>query len=184
MDWKVKVKYEPHGSPAEESEVAELETQIGVSLPAAYRKFLLTDGGGYLLDGLVECSMPTPFGRHIITELHDCQSVINLLDSSVTPRNMICIGYGHFGRTTCLSIAGLDHGQVYSLDTEMRFYWTGETIAEFPSLAPSIREFFRMRDEDELPERPWGYENCYHIANSFEQFLGNLSTASYDRFSE
>ncbi len=69
---------------------------------------------------------------------------------------MICIGHGHFGMTTCLSIAGIDHGSVYALDTEMRYFWTDEKLSMYPSLAPSIVEFFRMRDDDELPDRPWG----------------------------
>ena len=174
MNWKTIVEYEPYGDPADESSVSELESQIGVPLPSDYRRFLLTDGGGYVRDGLAECTMPTPFGRHIITELNNCQHVIDLLDSSITPRNMICIGYGHFGMTTCLSIAGLDHGHVFSLDTEMRFYWDDDTISKYPALDPSIGEFFRRRDNDELSERPWGYENCYHVANSFDAFLSKL----------
>jgi len=178
MNWKTIVEYEPYGTPADESAVSELEAQIGVALPRDYRKFLLTDGGGHVSDGLAECTMPTPFGRHIITVLHACREVMDLLDSSITPRNMICIGYGHFGMTTCLSIAGLDHGHVFSLDTEMRFYWDDSTISKYPALDPSIKEFFRQRDNDELPERPWGYENCYHIANSFDAFLSKLHVIS------
>jgi hypothetical protein len=92
----------------------------------------------------------------------------------VAPRNMICIGYGHFGSTTCLSVAGLDHGQVFSPDTEMRFFWNDETLNLYPDLDPTIREFFRMRDEDELSKRPWGYENCYHLADSFTEFLNKM----------
>lgn len=174
MSWKIRVDYAPHGVPADEAEVSELEALIGVSLPLDYRQFHLSDGGGYISDGLAECTVPTPFGRHIITELHNVRQVINLLDSSVTPRNMICVGYGHFGMTTCLSIAGLDHGQVFSLDTEMRYYWNAETLSKLPALASSIKEFFKQRDKDELPERPWGYENCYHLANSFDIFLSKL----------
>jgi hypothetical protein len=135
---------------------------------------LLTDGGGYVRDGVAECTQSTPFGEHIITEIHSCQRVVTLLDSGITPRNMICIASGHCGRTTCLSISGLDHGQVFSLDTEMRFYWDQETLSNLPALAPSIKEFFRKRDNDELPERPWGYDNCYHIAESFNKFLDKL----------
>jgi len=174
MNWKTELEYSSHGTPADASAIARLETAIGVPLPVAYRKFLSTDGGGYLRDGLAECTYPTPFGRHIITELYSVDDVIGLLTSTVTPRNMICIGYGHFGMTTCLSIAGLDHGQVFSLDTEMRYFWDEDTLAKYPDLAPSIVEFFRMRDMNELAERPWGYESCYHIADSFPQFLEKL----------
>lgn len=113
-----------------------------------------------------------------MTTLHSVEEIIDLLDSTITPRNMICIGYGHFGATTCLSIAGLDHGQIFSLDTELRFYWDESDIARYPHLAPEIREFFRMRDADELPSRPWGYDNCYHVANTFREFISKLRPAA------
>ncbi len=90
---------------------------------------------------------------------------------------MICISYGHFGMTGCLSVARIDHGQVFALDTEMKFFWDDETLSRLPHLDPSIKEFFRLRDAGDLPERPWGYENCYHIADSFAEFLSNLSGA-------
>jgi hypothetical protein len=157
--------------------VEELEELIGVRLPLDYRKFLLEVGGGYVGDALAPCTIPTPFGEHIVTTLHSVKEVINLIDSIVTPRNMICVGYGHFGMTTCLSVAGLDHGQMFSLDTEMRFYWDDDALSNLPHLAESIKEFFRMRDAGELPERPWGYENCYHLADSFSDFLSKLHPA-------
>lgn len=155
-----------------------IEEAIGVRLPDVYRSFLKSDGGGYVDDALAECTCPAPFAHLNITELHSANDVINLLDSNVTPRNMICIGYGHFGMTTCLSVAGLDHGHVFALDTEMRYYWDDDTLAKFPSMDESVKEFFRKRDEDVLPERPWGYENCYHVADSFTLFLSKLVPAS------
>jgi hypothetical protein len=87
-------------------------------------------------------------------------------------------GSGHFGMTTCLSVAALDHGQVFSLDTEMRFFSDEDTLRQLPDLDPTIKEFFRMRDADVLPERPWGYENCYHVADSFTEFLSKMRLAS------
>jgi hypothetical protein len=175
MNWKTALEFKPHGDPADASSIARLESLIGVPLPTDYREFLMASGGGYVRDGLAQCTEPTPFGKHNIGELHGVGEVINFLDSNVTPRNMICIGYGHFGMTTCLSIAGLDHGKVFALDTEMRYYtWDEEVLSRLPHLADSVKEFFRMRDADELPERPWGYENCYHIADSFGEFLSKL----------
>ena len=35
-------------------------------------------------------------------------------------------------------------------------------------------KFFQMRDDDELSERPWGYENCFHVADSFPEFIGKM----------
>ncbi|MFL5328874.1 MAG: SMI1/KNR4 family protein [Gemmataceae bacterium] len=166
--------FDPTGGPEPPERIEELERLIGVPLPADYRTFLLEVGGGYVRDVLVPCTVPTPFGEHILTSLHSVSEIIELLDSGKTPRNMICISYGHFGMTGCLSMAGLDHGQIFSLDTEMRFYWDEETLSRLPALDSSIKEFFRMRDAHELPERPWGYENCYHIADSFTEFVSKM----------
>lgn len=165
--------FKPFG-PSSNETIAELEKLIGVPLPSDYRAFLTETGGGYL-EAVAPCTIRTPFGRHNLTVLHSPPKVISFLDSTVTPRNMICVGYGHFGMTTCLSIAGLDHNQVFSLDTEMRFYkWGDKELSRFPHLDPEVREFFRLRDAGELPERPWGYENCYHIADSFDEFLSKF----------
>lgn len=176
LNWKAELEFDPKpDGTADELAIAKLEKAIGVPLPTDYREFLMKIGGGYIRDGLAECTCSTPFGECNITDLHGVDDVLRLLDSTVTPRNMICVGYGHFGMTTCLSIAGLDHGQVFALDTEMRYYkWDEETLARLPDLDKSIKDFFRMRDAGELPDRPWGYENCYHVADSFSEFLLKL----------
>jgi hypothetical protein len=166
--------------PESPKRVEQLEDLIGVPLPVEYRKFLIEIGGGYVRDGLAECTVPTPFCKLNITCLHSIREVINLLDSEKAPRNMICIGFGHFGMTTCLSVAGIDHGQVFALDTEMRFFWDNEILGGLPHLDPTIREFFRLRDADELPPRPWGYENCYHVADSFTEFFGKIYLSGGD----
>lgn len=178
MNWKKNVSFQPHGPPQTDESIELLENAIGVRLPEDYRSYLQTDGGGYVDDAFASCTCPTPFGEMNITELHTVSEVTELLNSTVTPRNMVCIGYGHFGMTTCLSIAGLDHGQVFALDTEMRYYWDEDTLSRYPHLDDSIKEFFRQRDAGELPERPWGYENCYHVADNFEEFLAKLVSAS------
>jgi hypothetical protein len=162
--------------PESPAEVERLERLAGVPLPGDYREFLLTFGGGYL-DAYSPCDGLTPIGECSITRMHSATEVIDLLDSAVAPRNMICISYGHDGQTGCLSVAGLDHGQIFALDTKMRFYWGAETLAKLPDLDPFIREFFRLRDADQLPERPWGYENCYPMAGSFTDFLARLQPA-------
>lgn len=159
--------------PESPASISELERLIGVPLPAEYCEFLLSIGGGYL-DAWADCTVPTPFGEHCATVLHSLSETIDLLGSPVTPRNMICIGSGHFGATTCLSIAGIDQGQVFSLDTEMRFNWDETENTRFASFDPSVREFFHMRDADELPRRPWGYDHCYHVANSFNEFIAKI----------
>lgn len=152
----------------------QLEATLGVTLPPGYRGFLSQVGSGDFPDVKSSCTVATPFGDHVITCLHSIREVEDLLESAVAPRNMICIGFGHFGMTTCLSVAGVDHGQVFALDTEMRFFWDQATLDRFPALDPSIKKFFQLRDAGSLPERPWGYENLYHIADSFEAFIDKL----------
>lgn len=173
MPWEVDLEFEPHGATTE-AEVSAVESQLGVRLPDVYRNFLLVTGGGYLRDGLAVCDEPTPFGKMNIVELYPIDGIERLLDSAITPRNMICIGGGHFGMTTCLSLVGLDHGRIFALDTEMRVYWNENDLIARPHLHESIKEFFRLRDREELPEKPWGYDNCYRVAESFGDFLGKL----------
>jgi len=171
-----RIGFQPKHGPNTREAVEELEKLTGVRLPADYRSFLLEIGGGYLDDAVAPCTVPSPIGELNVVELNSADRVVMLLDSTITPRNMICIGIGHFGMTTCLSIAGLDHGQIYALDVEMRNYWDEETLSRLPDLDPSIKEFFRLRDAGELPERPWGYENSYHVADSFSDLLERLDT--------
>jgi hypothetical protein len=160
------------------AEVERLEQLVGVPLPGDYRSFLLTVGGGDL-DALSPCEGPTPIGDACsVCRLYTAAEVIGLLDSAVAPRNMVCVSVGNGGQTGCLSVAGLDHGQVFALDTQMRAYWDADTLARYPHLAPEVREFFRQRDAGELPGRPWGYDNCYAMADSFTDFLARLRPAS------
>ncbi|HBE70125.1 MAG TPA: SMI1/KNR4 family protein [Planctomycetaceae bacterium] len=174
MPWPSHLKLEPN-VPFDPLDIGKIERAIGVRLPAQFLAFLEeTKGGGYVEDLLAECAEPTPFGKSNIVEVGGLKGIIRLLDSDITPRNMICIGHG---QTTCISVAGIDHGCVYALDTEMRYFWTKETLEKYPKLDPSIKNFFRMRENDELPERPWGYENCYLIAESFDKYLNKLHPA-------
>jgi len=143
------LSFQPKDGPESPAAIAELERQVGVPLLADYRAFLLEVGGGYI-NAYAPCTVLTPFGRlHSVTELHGVQDVIGLLDSTITPRNMVCVGIGHNAATTCLSVAGLDRGQVFALDAKMRYYWGEETLANLPDLAPEIREFFRLRDAEQ-----------------------------------
>jgi hypothetical protein len=52
----------------------------------------------------------------------------------------------------------------------MRFYWGDAELSRLPNLDPVIREFFRMRDADELASRPWATITAItpltHLGNS------------------
>ncbi|WP_166442557.1 SMI1/KNR4 family protein [Phragmitibacter flavus] len=171
--------WSPKDKPANNDEVARLESKIGVSLPPEYRDFIAFIGPGFL-DGWVPCSYPTPFGSHGLTSLHSIIEVEELLDSLIVPRNMICIGSGDFGAFTCLSVCGLDRGAIYSLDGEMNYYKDIADPQQFYSNSPNAIEFYRLRDEDQLPPRPCGYDNCYHITDSFANFLKALQSSTID----
>lgn len=167
---RLRFKSDGRDSPAE---VERLEELVGARLASDYRQFLLTFGGGDL-NAFAPCVGPSPIKECSVTRLHSAAEVVELLDSLVTPRNMVSISYGNDGQTGCLSVAGLDHGKVFALDTKMRAFWGAATLAQLPDLDPSIREFFRLRDADQLPERPWGYDNCYLLAGSFTELLAGL----------
>lgn len=156
-------------------ELSELESLIGVRLPEDYRVFIQTVGRCYL-DGWAPCTYPTPFGSHGITHIYAIREVIHLLGSAIVPPNMICIGAGDFGAFSCLSIAGLDHGHVYSLDSEMNYFKTLDGPQQFYKGSPQAAEFYRLKAADELPPRPWGYENCYHVADTFRAYLLKLQS--------
>ncbi|MCC9607826.1 SMI1/KNR4 family protein [Blastopirellula sp. JC732] len=157
-----------------EESISHLESLLGVPLPSQFRRHLLLHGGGYLDDCIYECQMPTPFGHGNIVQIAGTRDMETTIYSETIPWNLLCIGEGHLGQSTCISIAGLDHGKCYAFDCNMRFYWSERDIKALPHLDPSIIEFFRLRDEDELPERPWGYENCYLATDSFDELLGKL----------
>ncbi len=161
---------EPPSEPADR-DIDALEAEIGVPLPARYREFL-ADFAGWWGDVCRPCREPTPFGDHVIAGFHDAGEVRGLLDSMITPRNMVTIAYGHFGAFTCLSIAGIDRGSVYALDSEFRVYWSDEEFHQrFNAMAENIREYIRLRREDLLPEKPVGYDSLYLIAEDFDEFL-------------
>jgi hypothetical protein len=166
--------FKARGSSSEEEAILAIEQSIGVSLPSAYRAFLLATAGG-TLDGWAACEEPTPFGDSGITHFYSAKDVQRYLTSAIVPRNMVCIGGGHLGSFVCISIAGLDHGSVYALDSDMRHFWGPEKLARFTQLAPNIKEYFRLRDAQELPRKPWGYDNCYRICGNFEEYLLKLS---------
>ncbi len=163
MPWPSNLVFESHGG-VNPDQLSDLELKIGVELPQDYRDFLLEMGGGYVDDLIAECVVPTPFGELNIVEFGDLNSIVRLLDSEITPRNMICIAHGHFGMTTCLSIAGLDHGSVYALDTEMRFFWDKAKLEKLPNLDPSRKSHpgparIRLRPIHRLTRRcdsTWG----------------------------
>lgn len=154
-----------------ERDVLELEAAIGTSIPDDFRRFLLL-GADYR--GCIWCSVstPTPFGDHGIASFDSARAILGVIDSYMTPRNMITIGSGHFGSFTCLSVCGIDRGSVYGLDSDYRCFWSDEDFhSRFPALSDGIRDYLRVRREGGLPQMPAGYDSCYFLAPSFSEYL-------------
>jgi hypothetical protein len=163
------------GDPATEREVRVIERTIGVPLPSAYRTFLLSMPQADA-DLLIAAKEPTPFGtEHWLSVFHTAGDVGLLLDSNITPRNMVTIATGHFSKYTCLSVAGVDHGAVYALDGEFRAYMSDEDFhLRYPDMSDDLREYLRLRATGDLPEKHDTYDHVYLVANDFAEFLRNL----------
>ncbi|WP_236616005.1 SMI1/KNR4 family protein [Rhodopirellula europaea] len=152
-------------------DIYQIENATGVKLPKAYRTFL-QKCGDWWGDILCPAMEPTPFGEHIICAIHSADGVYRLLDSMITPRNMITIGSGHFGSFTCLSIAGIDRGAVYALDSEFRSRWPDSRFHErFNAMADSIKEYLKMRADGKLPDKHDSYDSVFLLAEDFDSFL-------------
>lgn len=169
------------GSPNTNDDIERIESTIGVRLPTEYRAFLLQCGMSYG-DAECSCQEPTPFGdTHGICAFDDAAGVYGLLDSMITPRNMITIGDFHFAKYTCLSVAGIDRGAVYALDGECRAFWTDEEFElRFNAMADEIRDYLQLRRNNQLEQKPAGYDNVYRLADSFDAFLQSLTKIEDD----
>ncbi|EEF63365.1 SMI1/KNR4 family protein [Pedosphaera parvula] len=154
-----------------DDDIEALERDIGARLPDGYREFLQI-GGGYVGTLSCPCKEPSPFGTHILSGFDTASEISGVLDSMITPRNMITIASGDFGQFTCLSFAGIDRGCVYALDSEFRCYWQDEEFHQrFKAMANGIREYLRLRGGGELVQKPAGYDSLYLLAESFDEFL-------------
>lgn len=181
MDYITRLKELGCKPPASQhaQDIEGIEREIGTRLPEGYRAFL-AQCGGWWAEIDCACQEPTPFGdRHWINDFHNAREVRRLLDSMITPRNMVTITTGHFAKYTCLSIAGLDHGSIYALDGELRAYWTDDEFYErFNNVADEIIQYLDDRREKRLPTKPEGYNNVYLLASSFDEFLERCQKVS------
>lgn len=143
--------------PLSESDVVQIEAQLGLSLPAEYRGFLLAHNGGYP-EPDVFAIRNNPFDDHGLVHYFLCVEegdVYNLIEwvedfRGRIPPDFLPVACDPGGNIICLSISGKDVGKVY--------FWDHEEEVEV--------------DEDKTP----GYDNVYLIADSFQEFLGSLTT--------
>ena len=154
-----------HDAPASEAEISRVESLIATRLPADYRNYLLSLPSVRLpSSACIECTEPSPFGTAHFHSMHSISDVEDLLDSDLTPRNMITIATGNLNKYVCLSVSGLDHGSVYTSDGDYRCFWDDEEFQQaFSNMAESIRRYLEIRNREELPEKPFSYSTVYHV---------------------
>jgi hypothetical protein len=166
-----------YGAPADEAHVSYVESLIAAQFPKDYRDYLVSVPRVHFAESVfIGCREPTPFGVAHFHSMHSISDVEGLLDSDLTPRNMITIATGNLNKYVCLSIVGIDHGAVYALDGDYRCFWDDNQFQRaFPNMADSIREYLAIRARDELPDKPFSYSTLYRIADSFTEFVEGLS---------
>ena len=100
-----------HDPPATEANITYVESLIATRFPDDYRNYLLTVPEVHLPESAcIACSEPTPFGYAHFHSMYTISEVEELLDSDITPRNMITIATGNLNKYICFSIAGIDNG--------------------------------------------------------------------------
>jgi hypothetical protein len=150
------------GAPVDDARLDTLQRDLGASIPAAYRAFLLNSNGGeptldhYPIHGMVD----NPFGEIRMflgvdaREEYDDLEVTRSQLSDRLPAELLAIGYSSGGDMICLSLRPSDYGEV--------FFWDSHAESDPASWSRS------------------GYTNVYFVAKDFETFIASLST--YEAF--
>jgi len=127
----------PHG-PAGRDQLVDAEGSLGVELPAPYRSFLATVGGGHTGD----LEVPGTDGMGVLQELYSATDLVarNASDAREAgfavsvPREYLLIGEGA-GGALCLQVTGEDRGSVWWADFDL----AGEYEDEDPHQDVMIR---------------------------------------------
>jgi hypothetical protein len=108
------INLQPHG-PASEQDVAAVERRLGITLPPAYRAWLLAVGGGTLSDYAV---IPGTEGNGLIDQFETVDKLVRYQDSQtheLIPPGYLVIALGSGGRLT-IRTADDDNGSVWWAD--------------------------------------------------------------------
>ena len=147
---------------ATEEDVAEFEKQLKTSLPADYRQFLLTHNGGMPEASVFRINYE--LGEGIVNDffgLHDGPNYASLrwhqeISRGRMPDILLPIGGDPGGNLICISLGTEDKGAIY--------FWEHEFEG----------------DEGEEPI----FDNVYRIADSFSQFLNELTPEPDEEFED
>jgi hypothetical protein len=167
-------------APLEESEIAAIESQIGVPLPDDYREFLLHHGGvrfkgvspdnPYIvfrtsskLPKRVSKSGMLAFNQFFGKERNPKSDAKSIAWNARTllgrmPDSVIPIGDDGMEGLICLGIKGAEAGKVY--------FWDGRN--EPPSEDEYLEDYGKPRPPEAM------FKNVYLISSSFEEFLNRL----------
>jgi len=133
------------------SVIANLENELGISLPNQYRRFLLEHNGGRpsadcfdFKGGTTGSCVDWFLGIH--NKPHN--NLLRYLETykDRIPQNFFPIAHDPGGNLIAISVAGFDRGRVYFWDHEQE------------------------KEEGETPD----YSNVVPIADSFDEFIGKL----------
>lgn len=102
-----------------EQQVVEIESTLGIGLPARYRALLMSTGGGYLKKSYV---FPEPEldGSAILCSFYDTARLVRKQHrgfNEVIPHEYIAVGGGG-GGSLCVKIDGADVGSVWWADMD------------------------------------------------------------------
>jgi cell wall assembly regulator SMI1 len=144
--------------PANETEIAAFEAELGATLPADYRRFLVLCNGGHL-GGTLWYIGPTPEGRTADAGIHHIggfrgESYFSLRANRAVyqgsevriPLELLWIMDDPFGNAICLGVDGPSRGKVFFWDHEVPptlGVWNGrvESAENIQLLADSFTEF-------------------------------------------
>ena len=143
-------------NPIQETDIAKVEKKLGAELPTDYREFLLTTNGGRPEPNIFIAHTRPGGSREVLAwffcikedDSNDLLENVDIFQNRL-PESLLPIATDPFGNIICLSIEGRDRGKVY--------FWDHEKEA--------------------VKVDPFGYDNVYFIADSFEEFLKSLLTS-------
>jgi len=139
---------EDQGNPLTEEDLANLERQLDMTLPAQYRQFLLRSNGGSPSPDIVDiegleggmASIQSFFGIGGPLECDDLSGNKEVFSDRIPPR-MLPVACDCSGNIYCLSVSGDDCGRVIYVDRQSPELTHYVVAADFDGFLAKIREW-------------------------------------------